>query len=243
MKKLVLVIAILILIGACQKEKSTAESPTEAYKMLYKAVKSKKPDEIKKWISQGTLALSEARANMEKSSVEKIIANGFTETTFSASLPQIRDERINGDFGAIEVWNEKRRLWEDLPFIKEASVSFEFTGDDKSKILELTKSKPSLEITEENSRITGSSKPILYSEAEQIKTKLEEAGAKAKIENVSWRLAVGEIFNGVYKSPGKSQSLIEREAANLANQGRMPPTGLANSQSNADVDSTKRKAK
>jgi hypothetical protein len=34
----------------------------------------------------------------------------------------MRDERIKDEFGAIEVWNEKDKRWEDLPFIKEDGV-------------------------------------------------------------------------------------------------------------------------
>ncbi len=223
MKKLFCVlIAITLLLGACQKEKVTADSPTEAYKMLFRAVKSKNPEEIKKWLSHQTLQLAEAKANMDKSSVEKVIKNGFTETTFLANLPQIRDERVKDDFGAIEVWNEKRRVWEDLPFIKEATVSFEFVGEDKSKILEAVKSIQSMEVVEDGNKVSGRKRGVLFTEAEQIKSKLAEAGATAKVENVSWRLAVGEIFSGVYRSPGKPQSLIEKEAANTANQSMIP---------------------
>jgi hypothetical protein len=34
-------------------------------------------------------------------------------------LPQIRDERVNGDMGAVEVFNSNDNRWEDLPFIRE----------------------------------------------------------------------------------------------------------------------------
>lgn len=97
----------------------SAQTPTEAYKMLFTAVKSKNNDEIKKMLSKNTLNLAEFQASRTNQPIEKVYANGFTETTMQASLPQIRDERVNENFGAVEVWNEKSRKWEDLPFIKE----------------------------------------------------------------------------------------------------------------------------
>ncbi|MCX7639308.1 MAG: hypothetical protein N2Z23_02535 [Pyrinomonadaceae bacterium] len=237
MKK-VAILFLVFFVFACQKEKSTADSPTEAYKMLYRAVKSKNPEEIKKWLSNGTLMLAEAKANMEKSSVEKVIKNGFTETTFSAAMPEIRDERISGDFGAVEVWNERRRLWEDLPFVKEAEVSFEFVGDDRAKVTETAKAIQGMEVIEEANKVYGR-KRALFSEAEEIAKKLLDAGATAKVDNTSWRLAVGEIFSGVYKSPGKPRSLIEREAANMASQS-MPPQANVNVNS-ANVNKAEKK--
>lgn len=237
----VTILAVFIFACNLQGEKTSADSPTEAYKMLYRAVKSKNPEEIKKWISQGTLMLAEAKANMEKSSVEKVIRNGFTETTFSASMPEIRDERISGDFGAVEVWNEKRRIWEDLPFIKETTVFFEFTGEDRSRVIEIAKAVPGMEIVEEGNRVYGN-KAFPFSEAEELVRKLLEVGATARMENTSWRLAVGEIFNGVYKSPGKPRSLIEKEAANVANQSLIPQTNV-NVNSASSIEGKSKKVK
>ena len=63
--------------------------------------------------------------------------NGHTETTFSDTLPPIRDERIKDNMGAIEVWNSKSSKWEDLPFIYEdgawkLAVGEAFAGSFKS---------------------------------------------------------------------------------------------------------------
>lgn len=96
-----------------------AETPTDAYKMLYEAVKSKQTAAIKKMMSQKTIGFAEGVAAQKKEPVEKVFENGFTATTFAAALPQIRDERVKDNMGAIEVWNEKDKRWEDLPFIRE----------------------------------------------------------------------------------------------------------------------------
>ena len=51
--------------------------------------------------------------------LEKVYENGFTATTFADSLPEIREERIKDDMAAIEVWNEKDKVWEDLALVYE----------------------------------------------------------------------------------------------------------------------------
>jgi hypothetical protein len=98
---------------------SGGESPTDAYKKLYAAVKAKDTEAIKSVMTKGSLDFAKSNAARTNQTMEQILANGFTATTFSPSLPQIRDERINGDMGAVEVFNSKDNRWEDLPFIRE----------------------------------------------------------------------------------------------------------------------------
>ena len=96
-----------------------AQTPTDAYVMLYTAVKSKQTDAIKKMMSQKTVGFAEGVAGQQKKPVETVFENGFTATTFAATMPQMRDERVKDNMGALEVWNEKEKKWEDLPFIRE----------------------------------------------------------------------------------------------------------------------------
>lgn len=114
----VIISAALAAIG-CENTGGSPDSPTGAYKGLYAAVKSKNPEEIKKWMSKSSLGFAEMAAKQQNSSIDKVLENGFTATTFAAQLPEIRDERIDGNMGAVEVWNGKDKRWEDLPFIKE----------------------------------------------------------------------------------------------------------------------------
>jgi hypothetical protein len=110
-------------LSGCSADESVpagkASSPTEAYKMLYTAVKAKKSDEIKKMLSKDTVRFAEGVAAQAKKSFDDQIRNGFTRTTFAEKMPAIRDERINGNFGAVEVYNAGDNKWEDLPFILE----------------------------------------------------------------------------------------------------------------------------
>ncbi|HVE57032.1 MAG TPA: hypothetical protein VNB22_09400 [Pyrinomonadaceae bacterium] len=131
-----------------------AQTPTEAFKMLFAAVKSQDSAKIKSMLSKGSMGLAEMASGQQKKTVEEVIKNGFTETTFGDTYPQTRDERIKGEFGAVEVWNETRKQWDDIPFIK---------------------------------------------------------------EDGSWKAAFGDAFGGKWKSPGKSQGVIEQENANANN--------------------------
>ena len=97
----------------------SSNSPTEAYKALYAAVKSKDTEKIKAVMSKKSQDFAEMVAGRQNSPVEKVYENGFTATTFSDTLPEIRDERINGQWGAVEVWNSKDKRWEDLGFVNE----------------------------------------------------------------------------------------------------------------------------
>ncbi|MBX3245315.1 MAG: hypothetical protein KF685_12765 [Acidobacteria bacterium] len=141
-------------------------TPTEAYKNLYAAVKSKDTEQIKAQMTLTTLSFAESVSQQQKAPIEKVLENGFTASTFSPSLPEMRDERIDGKMGAVEVWNAKDNVWHDIPFI-------------------------------------------------------HEGGA--------WRLAIGDEFGGRFKSPGKSRSTREREAANLSGNNQIemrPPSNM-----------------
>lgn len=176
-----LLTALLAVMFACQPATSnntatsggstTTGSPTEAYKQLYAAVKSKDVEKIKAVMTKKTQEFAQMVAARQNSPIEKVFENGFTATTFADSLPEIRDERINGEYGAVEVWNGKDKRWEDLGFI---------------------------------------------------------------YEDGSWKLAIGEMFGGTFKSPGPGRSFKEQEAANLLSNN-MVPVNTVNTNSNANV--------
>lgn len=96
-----------------------ASSPTEAYKMLYAAVKAKDKATIKGLMSKGSLGLAEMSAGQQKKSVDQILENGLVAPTLADSLSEMRDERIKDNIGAVEVFNPKDNRWEDLPFVLE----------------------------------------------------------------------------------------------------------------------------
>lgn len=146
-----------------------ANSPTEGYKRLYTAVKSKDTEKIKSAMSKKTQEFAQMVAGRQNQPVEKVYENGFTATTFSDTLPEIRDERINGEWGAVEVWNAKENRWEDLGFVN---------------------------------------------------------------EDGSWKLAIGEMFAGTFKSPGLGRDQKEKIAANAVSNNLVPMNMNANGNAN-----------
>jgi hypothetical protein len=99
--------------------KNPNDTPTEAYKRLFAAVKSKDTQAIKAEMSKNTQDFTEFVAAQQKKTVEEVYANGYSQTTFAETLPQIRDERVKDKMGALEVWNAKENKWDDVPFIRE----------------------------------------------------------------------------------------------------------------------------
>jgi hypothetical protein len=113
--------AIISTIIACSDSgaNAVAGSPTEAYRNLYNAVKSKNTEAIKATMTKGTQEFVKSAAVRYHNTEAEVYANGLTASTFSETIPEMRDERIDGNFGALEVWNARDKRWEDLPFIKE----------------------------------------------------------------------------------------------------------------------------
>jgi hypothetical protein len=111
---------VAIISMACSDGTTTGnDTPTEAYKRLFAAVKSKETEAIKEQLSKKTIELGAMSAQRFNKPLASAYENGFTATTFSENLPNIRDERIKDDMGAVEVWNARDGKWEDLPFIHE----------------------------------------------------------------------------------------------------------------------------
>lgn len=106
-----------------------ASSPTEAYKSIYEAVKAKDSQRIQQLMSKNTTEFAGFAMEQHKQSLEKVLENGMTATTFSDTLPEIRDERVKGNFGAVEVFNQKENRWEDLSFILEDGMWKLAVGD------------------------------------------------------------------------------------------------------------------
>jgi hypothetical protein len=110
-----LLATVALMVAACGN-KST---PTLAYKSLYEAVKKKDSEAIKKNLTKGTLDMMKTYAEMQKKTLDQVVENGLTETTFAPSLPETRNEKITGDVAILEVKNEKTGGWDALPFARE----------------------------------------------------------------------------------------------------------------------------
>lgn len=119
----ILVSTLAIVFSGCQSKPANtsgaSNSPTEAYKELYNAVKAKNTEQIKAAMTKGTQGLADMQAKRTNQTFEKVLENGLTATTFAPTMPEIRDERIKDNMGSVEVYNSKESKWEDLPFMIE----------------------------------------------------------------------------------------------------------------------------
>jgi hypothetical protein len=95
------------------------DTPTEAYKRLFAAVKAKDTDAIMRTMTKKSQEFIEGIAEKQKKTLPEVYVNGFTATTFAETLPEIRDERVSGCNAAVEVRNAKDQRWEDLPLMAE----------------------------------------------------------------------------------------------------------------------------
>ena len=99
-----------------------SDTPTEAYKRLYAAVKARNTENIRVEMSEKSQEFATGLAQRQNNPVEKVYENGFTGTTFAETLPEMRDERVAGCWGGVEVRNAKDGIWEDLPFVNEGGM-------------------------------------------------------------------------------------------------------------------------
>src|SRR4051812_2329030 len=102
--------------GSNANNDAHGDTPTEAYKRLFKAVKVGDPNAIRAEMTKRTIEANRTSAKQAGKSEDEQIIHGMTETTYSDTLPEIRDQRIKDNMGAVEVWNSKASKWDELPF-------------------------------------------------------------------------------------------------------------------------------
>lgn len=126
MKRILLLLAALALLTAtfsCAKDAPKSDghgdTPTEAYKRLFAAVKAGDINAIRAEMTKKTIEFNHFGAQRFGKSDDEQIRYGMTSTTETDTLPQIRDERVKDNMGALEVWNGKENRWDDLPFMFE----------------------------------------------------------------------------------------------------------------------------
>ena len=167
--------------------KKLDSSPSRTYARLFQAVKSHDIEAIKRLMTIKSLEFGRLAAERNNKDPNKIFENGFTATTFSQSLPPIRDERISGNFGAVEVFNEK---------------------EEREKI---EARKPGVGAGSASANNSDKSRPYSYDERKSYLESSSWNDLPFIFEDGDWKLAIGELFDGTYKSPGKSYSTLEKE--------------------------------
>jgi PBP1b-binding outer membrane lipoprotein LpoB len=100
---------------------NSGPSPTEAFTSYYEAIKRKDVEGVKNVFSKGTLSMMEERAKKTNTTVDAVMKEGLEEAgkDVPAELPQIRNEKVDGDRATLEVRNDKEDKWELLHFVRE----------------------------------------------------------------------------------------------------------------------------
>ena len=95
-----------------------AANPTAAYIALFEAVKKKDTLTIRCQMSKQTLELANFMSQTYKKPFEEVLKNGMTESAMQPSLPEITNEKINGNQATIDV-KKVNGQWEQIPFVNE----------------------------------------------------------------------------------------------------------------------------
>ena len=113
-----LIAAILtIALAACGGGKK-ASTPTEAFKSFYEATKNKDVATLKKIMTKETLAEMEKEAQGKGKSLDDYLAEE-SQKGLPPALPQLGEEKINGDTATLQFKSDKATNWSTASFIKE----------------------------------------------------------------------------------------------------------------------------
>jgi hypothetical protein len=118
-KALASAMTIIALFAGAACKKGAGSSPTATFKAYVEAVQHKDTAAVKKTFSKGSLEFFEKAAKAQNKTVDEMLKTGLTEEVASASMPEIRNEKIEGDSATLEVKDIKSGKWETVPFVKE----------------------------------------------------------------------------------------------------------------------------
>jgi hypothetical protein len=114
---------------------SGADTPTDAFKAYYNAIKNKDSETVKALFSKSTLKSLEDKAKAMNKSADDIFKDGLESASkeIPAALPETRNEKIDGDHATLEVKDEKKDSWDTINFIKEdGQWKISFSGADSA---------------------------------------------------------------------------------------------------------------
>ena len=106
--------------NAAANNKTPENSPIAAFNTLYAATQKKDIENIKKGLSASTIKLLGEIAKKQNRSEDETLKESLTDPDYnSPSVPEARNEKINGNQATIEIKAPKSGEWTELPFVKE----------------------------------------------------------------------------------------------------------------------------
>jgi hypothetical protein len=100
---------------------SSGSTPTEAFEAYYEAIKAKDVNGVKKLFSKSMLTMMEEQAKRSNKTADDIMAEGLKQASADVpeTMPETRNEKIDGDTATLEIKDEKKDKWETIHFVKE----------------------------------------------------------------------------------------------------------------------------
>lgn len=114
-------------------------TPSAAFKTFYSAAKANDTEAMKRSMSKKTLQVMQEEATKEKKSVDDVFKEMNKDAP--ASMPEIRNEKIEGEKASIEIKDDKMDKWTPVPFVKEGNQWKIALLDDMAAALEQLDSK------------------------------------------------------------------------------------------------------
>lgn len=99
------------------EEIKSLKTPTEAFKTFTVAAFNKDVETVKQSISKESLKFIEASAKQQNKTVAELLTGGAVQET-ERKIPEVRNEKIEGDRATIEVKNELG-IYNKIPLVKE----------------------------------------------------------------------------------------------------------------------------
>lgn len=111
-----------------------AASPTEAFRLYYEAIKRNDVPAIKALFSRATINMLEEQAKRSNKSFDDVFNEGLKEASeeIPASLPESRNEKVNGDRATLEINDAKKGSWDTVHFVKEGGWKISFASEDRA---------------------------------------------------------------------------------------------------------------
>lgn len=114
---------------------SFGSSPTATFKAFLDAQKNKDVAGMKKRLSKKSLVMAENAALAESKTVDQVLGNDFPAAQ-AQKVPEMRNEKITGDGGTLEVKYDGVNEWQTMYFVKEDGdwkIAFDKTFDEMRK--------------------------------------------------------------------------------------------------------------
>jgi predicted lipid-binding transport protein (Tim44 family) len=103
---------------------SGSSTPTDVFEAYYEAIKAKDVNAVRQLFSKSMVTMMEDQAKRSNKTVDEVMAEGLKQASAEVpeTMPETRNEKIEGDTATLEIRDEKKDKWETIHFVKEAGA-------------------------------------------------------------------------------------------------------------------------